>query len=463
MTMTLAPSTPNVPPLFEHQQRSLDILHAQPRIFDASDPGTGKTRVAIEAFAHRRARGGGKALVLAPKSLLRAAWEHDCRRFAPTLRTSVAFAEHRDVAFRRDADVYITNHDATTWLARQKQIFFQGFDTLIVDEVGAFKHHTSQRSKALNKIKKFFQYRLVMNGVVTPNSITDIWNQMNVLDDGARLGTSFFNFRAATCVPKQVGPQPNMIKWEDRPGAADAVAKMVADITIRHKFEDCIDIPPNHEYAVPYYLAPKQLKAYAEMETSALATLGPTAVVSAVNAAAVATKLLQIASGAVYEDPQTYHLIDTGRYEMVMDLVEERDYCVVFFLWRHQKEQLMAEAEKRGITYCLIDGTVSDRERSQAVDYFQRGLYKMILAHPASAAHGLTLTRGTSTIWASPTYNLEHYQQGLKRIHRAGQVLKTETIVIVAPDTIDERAWHVLQTKRLMMADLLGQLTQAAA
>jgi SNF2 family DNA or RNA helicase len=165
----------------------------------------------------------------------------------------------------------------------------------------------------------------------------------------------------------------------------------------------------------------------------------------------------------VYEDPQTYHLIDTGRYEMVMDLVEERDYCVVFFLWRHQKEQLMAEAEKRGITYCLIDGTVSDRERSQAVDYFQRGLYKMILAHPASAAHGLTLTRGTSTIWASPTYNLEHYQQGLKRIHRAGQVLKTETIVIVAPDTIDERAWHVLQTKRLMMADLLGQLTQAAA
>jgi SNF2 family DNA or RNA helicase len=298
-----------------------------------------------------------------------------------------------------------------------------------------------------------------MNGVVTPNSITDIWNQMNVLDDGFRLGTSFFNFRAATCTPKQVGPSPNMIKWIDRPNAADAVAKMVEDITIRHRFEDCIDIPPNYEYSVPYYPTAKQLKAYHQMEASSLAILSATAVVSAVNAAAVATKLLQIASGAVYEDETTYHLIDTARYEMVLDMVEEREYCVVFFLWRHQKDQLILEAKKRGVTYCLMDGSVSDKDKLEAVEYFQRGLYKVMFAHPQSAAHGLTLTRGTSTIWASPTYNLEHYQQGLKRIYRAGQDRKTETITIVAPGTIEERAWAALQNKRVLMADLLGQLT----
>src|SRR5207344_1603575 len=112
----------------------------------------------------------------------------------------------------------------------------------------------------------------------------------------------------------------------------------------------------------------------------------------------------------------------------------------------------------RGISFCVIDGSVNDKERLQAVDYFQRGLYKVMFAHQASAAHGLTLTRGTSTIWASPTYNLEHYQQGLKRIYRAGQDRKTETIVIVAPGTIEERAWQALQNKRLQMSDLLGQL-----
>jgi SNF2 family DNA or RNA helicase len=287
-------------PLFDHQVQSLEFLTAHDRVFDASDPGTGKTRVALESFAERRARGGGKALVLAPKSLLRAAWETDARRFAPTLRVAVAYAEHRDLAFRVTADLYVTNHDAATWLARQGPAFFASFDTLIVDEVGAYKHHTSQRSKALNKIKKYFKYRLVMNGVVTPNSITDIWNQMNVLDDGQRLGKSFFHFRSATCTPKQVGPSPNMIKWEDRPHAADAVAKLVEDVTIRHKFEDCLDIPPNFEYSLPYYLTTKQLTSYLEMERDALTVLNQKDVVSAVNAAAVATKLLQIASGAVY-------------------------------------------------------------------------------------------------------------------------------------------------------------------
>jgi len=449
-------------PHFAHQERSLEFTKSQPRVFDASDPGTGKTRVAIDTYSRRRLHGGGKALVLAPKSLLRAAWERDIRTYSPTLTTSIAYAANRDRAFLADVDVYITNHDAAAWLARQKIAFFKGFDTLIIDESGAFKHHTSQRSKALNKIKKFFKYREIMNGVVTPNSITDIWNQVNILDDGQRLGASFFHFRAASCSPKQIGPQPQMVKWEDRPGAADAVAKLIEDITIRHKFEDCIDIPANHEYSVPYHLSAKQLAAYLAMEKNALVVLNQTAVVSAVNAAAVATKLLQIASGAVYEDAETYHLVEAGRYEMVMDLVEAREYCVVFFLWRHQKEELIKEANRRGISFCLIDGTVSDKDRNQSVTDFQRGLYKVLFAHPQSAAHGLTLTRGTTTIWASPTYNLEHYQQGIKRIHRAGQLAKTETIVVVAPGTIDERAWQILQTKRLQMSDLLGQLVTSA-
>lgn len=463
-------------PLFAHQRKSLEFIRERKRVFDASDPGTGKTRVAIESFSERRLRGGGAALVLAPKSLLRAAWGADFRKFAPHLKTSVAFAENREAAFKAEADVFITNHDAAVWLAKQPKAFFSKFDTLIIDEVGAFKHSTSQRSKAVNKIKQFFDYRLVMNGTITPNSVTDVWNQMFIVDDGKALGPSFYAFRSAVCVPKQVGPSAQMIKWEDRPGAADAVSKLMEDVTIRHKFEDCIDIPANHEYAVPYYLTPGQQKAYEQMQLSQLALIRTTPelvaermgvpatqerLVSAVNAAAVTTKLLQIASGAVYEDESTYHLVDTARYETVLDMAEQRQHCVIFFLWKHQKDYLIAEAQKRGLTYCLIDGSVSDKDRNEAVEYFQKGLYRICFAHPQSAAHGLTLTRGTATIWASPTYNLEHYQQGLKRIYRAGQTQKTETICVVAQNTIEEKVWEALQNKRLRMDDLLSQLETA--
>lgn len=461
--------------LFDHQRTSIDFIRTRNRVFDASDPGTGKTRVAIESFNERRVRGGGAAIVIAPKSLLNAAWAADIKKFAPHLKTSIAYASNRDEAFREVADVYITNHDAVKWLVKQKPSFFDDFDTLIIDEIGAFKHSTSQRSKALNKIKKHFEYRLGMNGTPTPVSVTNLWNQIFVLDDGKRLGPSFFGFRSAVCTPKQVGPAASMIKWEDKEGASDAVAKLIEDITIRHKFEECIDIPENHKYAVPYELSKNQRNVYDQMELTQLALLYGTTVeqvkkrmlgedntqpkmVSAVNAAAVATKLLQIASGAVYEDSETYHLVDTGRYELVLDLAEERPHTVIFFLWKHQKEYLVAEATKRGLTHCVIDGSVNINKRNEAVDLFQKGMYRICFVHPQSGAHGLTLTRGTATIYASPTYNLEHYTQGLKRIYRAGQTEKTETITVVAPGTIEERVWKALQNKQVLMDDLLIQL-----
>ncbi len=188
-------------------------MSTRSRVLDSSDPGTGKTRVQIELFAARRKRGGGAALVIAPKSLLRSAWQDDFQKFAPEMKTIVAPAEKREQAFSQVGDVYITNTDATKWLAQQPTSFFRCFDTLIIDELSSFKHHTSQRSKALNKIKKHFANRYGLTGTPNANSITDIWHQVFVLDDGQRLGKSFYQFRNSVCQPKQVGPQPNMLQW----------------------------------------------------------------------------------------------------------------------------------------------------------------------------------------------------------------------------------------------------------
>jgi SNF2 family DNA or RNA helicase len=446
--------------LFHHQARSLEFFKTHPRVFDTSDPGTGKSRVVVESFNIRRMRGGKCALIISPKSSLRPTWQAEFRKFAPHLVTSVATADVREEAFEVVADVYIVNHDATKWLAKRSADFFARFDTLVVDESGAYKHHTSQRSKALSKIKRYFEYRYLLNGTPSPNSVTELWHQLLILDDGARLGPSFFAYRQSVCVPKQVGPATNMLKWTNRPGAAEAVAKRIEDITIRHKFDDCIDIPPNHAYSIPYYMTAKQQTAYEEMQLTQFALLQGQ-LITAINAAAVATKLLQIASGAVYDDQGNWHVVDKERYELVMDLAEKRSHCVIFFLWTHQKECLIEEAQKRGITFGVIDGSVSERKVSETVSYFQRGLYKVIFAHPQSAAHSLTLTRGVATIWASPTYNLEHYLQGLRRIFRAGQTKNTETITIVAQGTIEEKVQAALDAKDLNMTELLSQMKAA--
>jgi SNF2 family DNA or RNA helicase len=448
-----------IPPRFKHQNYSLTRCRESPLIFDASDPGTGKTRVQIDAFSERRRKRGKKALVLATKSLLDSAWKCDFHKYAPDMVVSVAYATNRKQALSAACDVVVTNHDAVKDLVKYPESFWKEFDTIIVDESTAFKHHTSQRSKALAKLSKYFKYRTCMSGTPTSNGILDIWHQVLVLDEGKRLGKSFYGFRASACEPKQVGPAANMVKWEDKEGVDLAVAEILKDITIRHQFDDCVDIPENHRYAVTFTLPKKLQSKYDDMQDFHFVQL-KAAGITAVNGAVVYGKLLQIASGAVYDDSGSYSLLDRSRYDLILDLVEEREHSIVFFSWEHQRNELIKEAKKRGVSHAVFDGSTNDRARTQIVQDYQEGKYQVLFAHPQSAGHGLTLTRGTATIWASPTYNLEHFLQGLKRVHRIGQVQRTETIVVVAEGTIDEKVWDVLQSKDSKQGDFMKLLKE---
>jgi SNF2 family DNA or RNA helicase len=252
---------------------------------------------------------------------------------------------------------------------------------------------------------------------------------------------------------------PQMVKWIDREGAELGVATLIKDITIRHKFEECVDIPKNHQFTLQYHMSKTQEQKYLQMADIAMTSINRQ-VINAVNAASVMTKLMQIASGAVYDESGNYAEIDTGRYELVADLVQQRGHCVVFFNWKHQRDNLIKEFQNRGITYALIDSSVSDKKRAEAVTLFQKGFYKVLLAHPQSAAHGLTLTRGTSTIWTSPTYNLEHFLQGNKRIYRISQTEPTETIILLAHGTIEEKVYDKLLTKNVRQESLLSVLQE---
>lgn len=451
----------------KHQEVSLKHDETHPEVFDMSDPGTGKTFVRIMGYATRRAkRKAGKLLVLAPRSLLRAAWAADFRKFAPELKVVVASADNREKAFAEDVDVYITNHDAVTWIAKQKPAFFADFTDLVVDESPAFKHHTSMRSKAAAKITKRFKRKANLTATPTSNGITDIWHQAYLLDGGKRLGNSFYAFRNTVCTPKQVGANQHAIRWSDKEGAEEAVFSLLSDITIRHKFEDCVDIPATHRHTLSYELTPKQRKLYGMMEQDQLLPLldklaGKPSKIIAVQASAVVTKLLQIASGAVYDDTGNYAVLDTSRYELLMELASARKHPLMFFYWRHQLEMMCAEAEKRGMTFAVIDGNTNDAERAAVVAAYQAGQYDVLFAHPQSAAHGLTLTRGTSTIWPGPTYNLEWFTQGSKRQARIGQKEKTEVLTVLATDTRETEIYDwVLMPKESRMGNLLSLVAQ---
>lgn len=446
-----------IKPLWKHQKASLKVYESQERVLDASDPGTGKTRVALQAWYNRRLKGGGCLLVLAPRTLLQAAWGTDLEEYFPEVSYSVARAENREDAFKADVDVYITNIDAVKWLAKQSKSFFKKFDSLIIDELTVYKHRTSDRSKAVASIAQYFKYRAGLTGTPNSNTILDVWHQVYILDDGKRLGTKFFAFRNATCNAVQVGPRAEHLQWEDKPGAELGVAHLLSDITIRHEFEKCMDIPPNRERFMVYEPSAKLLKAYRQLEKDTILALKEK-VVNAVNAAVLRNKLLQIASGAVYTGDESYEFIDDGRYEFVLDIVAKRKHSVVFFNWKHQRDGLVKYAKARGIEFEVIDGSVSDKRREEIRKAYQQGFFQTLLLHPETGAHGLTLTKGTATVWSSPVYRADFLKQGLHRIYRGGQTLPTETIMTEARGTCERKVYERVGTKSGRMSNFLEVL-----
>lgn len=454
------PKLPGIPPRWPHQNATLEKARQVPTLLDLSCPGTGKTRSHLEAFAERRRAGGRAALVVAPKSLLRPAWYDDAMKYCPDMFCSIAYAENRQAAFDVDADIYVTNSDAVKWLAEQRSSFFKKFDTLIIDELIAFKHRTSQRSKAIASFFQKFDYRVGLNGTFTAGHILDVWHQTYLIDGGERLGNDFYRFRGAVCTPVQVGPKKEHVEWQEKEGASEAVAGLLADITVRHQFDEVMDIPPNYTRTVEYYPSDKLMKKYQQMETQAILEL-ENADVEAVNAAVLRNKLLQIASGAVYgnhEGEGQYHLLDTSRYQLIVDLALEVQHAVIFFNWSHQKEEIAKEAKKQKVPFEVIDGKVPVKKRSNIVQRYQNGEYRFLLLHPQTGAHGLTLTKGTRTIWASPIYQPDFLKQGLHRIWRGGQTQKTETILVEAAGTVESIVYAKLSDKNAKMVNLMDML-----
>jgi len=450
--------------LWEHQDTSVKFSRRRNRIFDASDPGTGKTRVHLEVWYHRyKKRSAGKLVVFAPKSLLQSAWGADIREWLPKGVTYViARATNREAMFNEDADIYITNTDAAKWMAKKPARWFDRFGeqpTLLIDEITSFKHRTSARSRAVRKIAGYFHYRTGLTGTPNSNTILDLWHQMLIIDDGELLGQSFARFRNTACDYQR---NPFGGKWLDKPGIEEAVADRIKRLCLRHQFDECMDIPPNHRYTVEFEMPAGLRRHYENMVREAVLLL-ESGTVSAINQGVLRTKLLQIASGAVYGDDDqgrrrdpTYQLLDRGRYILVSDLVEARDHSVVFFNWKHQREELKIEFELRGIKYAVLDGNTPDREREETVERYQDGDLQTLAMHPKTGAHGLTLTRGRATIIASPFDEADLLKQAIHRIWRGGQEFKTETILVRARGCrVEQRVYDNLLRKTGRMETLL--------
>lgn len=443
-------------PIWSHQAQTADFAVNVERIFDGSDPGTGKTRGHIEAYKRTQ---HGRLLVLCPTTLMHAAWARDLSEFAPDMSFSLATAAHREEAFQLKTDAVILNHDGVKWLAKEGKKYIKQFGHVVIDESSAYKWASSMRSKAARFVCKNAKYVAALNGTPFGHTVTEVHHQMLLVDHGRLLGSSFTAFRNAVQIPRQNGPSANHLVWNDKPGIAAVVAAMMAPRLIRHAFEDVMSsVPANHQSTLEFDLPPSVLKQYMKLEAELVLAVED-AQVSAIHAASLRTKLLQLASGAIYIDPQNedrgYKVIDRSRYKLIVEQAATAQHSVVFFNWQHQRDELAKEFAASGARIAIIDGKVPQHDRIAIVNAYQSGEYDALLLHPKTGAHGLTLTRGTQTIVASPIYEADVLKQMIHRIYRGGQDKVTNTVFVQARNTVEKAVYERLQGRYASMTDLL--------
>jgi SNF2 family DNA or RNA helicase len=195
-------------------------------------------------------------------------------------------------------------------------------------------------------------------------------------------------------------------------------------------------------------MTPQQNKYYKQLKKDMLISAAGEDI-SAVNAAANLTKLLQIAGGAVYTDNKNVIEFDVSeRLNAILEVIEEATHKVLIFVpFTHTIGLLHTFLNKHNISNEIINGEVAVGKRTDTFKRFQEEKDpKVLLIQPQAAAHGVTLTAANVVIWYAPITSIEYYLQANARVHRQGQK-NPVTVVHIEGSPIETKLYEALQNK----------------
>lgn len=436
----------------DYQATAEDHLHDNPYAGLFMQMGLGKTVVVLTALVKWIENfEAGKTLVIAPKRTADSTWPAEIEKWAHTSHLTyskiLGTEAQRKAALKTQTDIYIINRENVPWLVAHYGLAWP-FDCVIVDESSSFKSHKAQRFKALKQVRPKIQRVVLLTGSPAANSLLDLWPQLYLLDRGQRLGETFEGFRQRFFRKDPHKPYADykIIREDDELIGEGYYEKKIydkiGDICISMKTEDYLKLPEKiiRDYEIRFDGETKE--RYEDFEKKAvLELMDDEGEISAVNAAALSNKLLQFANGAVYDDTKNFHQVHDDKLEALEEIVEAAvgKPVLVFYNFKHDLERIKARVAKYKPVTLKTDDDIKR---------WNKGEISILLAHPASAGHGLNLQAGGSTIvWFGLPWSLELYEQANARLHRQGQLQIVIIHRLIAKGTMDEDVAAALDRK----------------
>lgn len=449
---------------FAHQRESIDFLATNHRALDLSDMGCGKTAASIWAAEYLLQLGLIKrVLVLATKSTMESVWFDELFKLTPHRSRSLVTgsAARKGKKLRENSVWVIGNHDMVKTKGFNTYLEECGhtFDLIIVDEASVLRNSKSAIHKATYELSRPIgrsDPRLwLLTGTPTPQGPEDAYGLARLMDE-SNVPPSPELWRDQTML------QVAKYKWVPKIGAWDKVFAALQP-AVRHKFEDCVDIPETtylNKYAP---MTREQQDLVSEIKNHMAATLENGDQLVAVNAGVQLLKLLQILQGAVkIEGDKILDVDNDPRMDVLLETIAEANKkFIVLAPFTAVLHKVNAAIQEAGYSTVFVDGSVSDAERARRFKEVKEGNAHGLVAQCQTVAHGLTLTEADTTIWFGPTFSTEHYLQGNRRTARPGQDSKTRVVNIYS-SPFEENVFRAVQGNAMNQSALLEMFKEVS-
>lgn len=432
-----------------------EILNHDARLI-ISKMGSGKTgatltalRYLLDTFEVRR------VLIIGPKLVAQETWPEEIGTWAHTNCLSYAVCvgteAERKLALAKCAEITVVNKDVLPWLAKQiGKVDKWPWDCVIVDESSMFKagKKRTARSRVKGKdgtvrvrkggnmtrfgvlaaARRRISRIYLLTGTPRPHGVDDLWGQIYLLDQGERLGKTQTAFYDRWFTENQYTRQKTA-----KPGAESEIVAAASDLMVTIPTPQLVPDPVYVPIRVK--LPPKVRKDYLDFEKHMYSEPHD---VEAVSRGVLANKLMQFANGSMYREDGSVAEVHTEKLDALDELIERAagDPVLIFYGFKFDLEAI----RKRHPDIVVLN------ESKTAVQDWNAGKIKKLVAHPASCAHGLNLQYGGHIIiWFGLTFSLELYLQANARLPRPGQKEIVAIYQIVAEGTYDEIALENLE------------------
>ena len=430
--------------LREYQELASDFLFESDRAMILAPVGAGKTALTLTAMRDMLFEGAvQRFLVVAPKRVAESVWPTETKLWAPELSLSVVIGTptQRVKALHANVQVVVATYDNLQWLAEQPL----QFDGVVFDELTRLKNPSGKRFKALLKVLEAMPIRWGLTGSFTSNGLEDVFGQCKVIDQSL-LGRSKGAFlqQYFHCINRDYGD------WEPRADALPMVMERIRKATFVLDAGEYKDkLPPLH---IVEMRCTMEMTEYKTMKKDFMVQF-PNAQAIAANAGVVTGKLQQMSSGFVYDTRTTPSdrpgkftttksavWFSAHKFELLDDLLAENQHANTIIAYQYQEE--LAELQRRYPRAVTLD-------EPDAIDRWNAGKVKLLLAHPKSAGHGLNLQfGGCHMVFLSLPWSLELFEQTIGRLHRSGLRHDVWVYVLLTEDTVDEKIYVALHDKR---------------